>query len=310
MKSAQSRDSAAVNAERVLIGEQHYILASALAPRQHRELLSHGDCFAIVDRAGDIPLSNRDSYGLFYRDTRFLDRFELRLNGEFPILLSTAPSDDGSELVTHLSNTDEQRDGEIMLARDTVALQRTKAVVTDTLYEQLQLHNYGRQSLALELTVLFGADFADMFEIRGARRRRRGQALAALVEANASHLSYRGLDDIQRETVVTFDPPPHHLGATVACFDIALPPGGEATFDIRVHCRVGDEASPRRWRTFARSGTSGSSSFPRCIRTTRDSMTGLIARWLISRCSAPRALTARMCTPGFRGLRPPSDATG
>src|SRR5437016_4055106 len=115
MPLPQSSADVDETSEYIQVGDEYYILASALAPQQHRELLSHADSFAIFDRSGDIPLSRRDVFGLFHRDTRFLDRFELRLNGEFPVLLTSTTSEDGSELVSYLSNADEVRSGTIIV---------------------------------------------------------------------------------------------------------------------------------------------------------------------------------------------------
>src|SRR4029453_6158934 len=68
--------------ERIQIGSAFYLLASALAPRRPKTFLSHGDAFAVFDHAGDAPLASGEAYGLFHLGTRFLDRWELRLDGE------------------------------------------------------------------------------------------------------------------------------------------------------------------------------------------------------------------------------------
>src|SRR3977135_260076 len=103
--------------EHVHLEGEYYLLASALAQRRPQVLLSHAESFAICDLAGDIPLAYRNAYGLFHRGTRFLHRYELRLNGNLPLLLSTTTTHEGSGLVTHLSNADELRDGEVVLLR-------------------------------------------------------------------------------------------------------------------------------------------------------------------------------------------------
>src|ERR1051325_11047274 len=136
-------DEIIMPSERIQVGNDYYLLASSLAPRRPRQLLSHAESFAIFDLAGDIPLTGLDPFGLLHRGTRFLDRFELRVNGNLPILLSSVQSDDGCELVTHLTNSDEAQNGEIILERDTVAIERRKTLVDQTLYETLHLLHYG-----------------------------------------------------------------------------------------------------------------------------------------------------------------------
>src|SRR5215510_9804705 len=125
--------------EHVRLDEEYYLLASALAQRRPQVLLNHAESFAIFDLAGDIPLAYRDSYGLFHRGTRFLHRYELRLNGKLPILLSTATTYQGDGLTSYLSNADELRNGAVFLQRDTVAVRRDKTLLGPTLYERVQL---------------------------------------------------------------------------------------------------------------------------------------------------------------------------
>jgi glycogen debranching enzyme len=238
-----------ISDEHIRLSEEYYLLASALAPRQPQVLLSHADSFAIFDLAGDIPVARRESYGLFHSGTRFLNRFELRLNGELPILLSSAPANEGSELVTYLSNTDELRNGEVVLFRDTIAVRRSKTLLGAVLYERLHLHNYGQQPLRLELELLFASDFADIFELRGTERTRRGAAAAPSVERSCLRLPYQGLDGVRRETRLTFSSVPHHLGATNAHFQLELEPDGETALEIQVACHIGNTPSPSH--TFA-----------------------------------------------------------
>jgi glycogen debranching enzyme len=235
--------------DHIRLSEEYYVLAPALAPRQPQVLLNHADSFAIFDLAGDIPIARRESYGLFHRGTRFLNRFELRLNGQFPILLSTFPTHEGSALVTYLSNADELSDGEVTLLRDTLAIRRSKTLLENTLYEALHLHNYGGQALRLELELLFAADFADVFELRGTGRARRGVIAAPVVERDCLRLPYQGVDGVRRETVLRFFPAPRHLGATNAYFQVELGPGEETSLEIHAACHLGDLPSPSH--TFA-----------------------------------------------------------
>jgi glycogen debranching enzyme len=230
--------------EHIRLDEHYYVLASALAQRRPQVLLNHAESFAIFDLAGDIPLAYRDSYGLFHRGTRFLHRYELRLNGKLPLLLSTATTHEGSGLVTHLSNADELRDGEVFLQRDTVAVRRDKTLLGVTLYERLQLHNYGQERLRLELEVLFGADFADIFELRGSQRARRGEVRPPKLERGGVRLPYKGLDGVWRETLLTFTSEPSRLGTTSVSFDLSLELGEGATVEMCITCQASDTPPP------------------------------------------------------------------
>jgi glycogen debranching enzyme len=232
--------------ESIRLGNEFYVLASALAPRRPQVLLNHEDSFAIFDVAGDIPLAVLEAYGLFHQGTRFLNRFDLRLNGTFPILLSTIPSSEGSELMTYLSNADKMHEGEIILPRDTVSVQRCKTLFSGVLYERLQLHHFGQQPLKLELVILFGADFADIFELRGTGRNGHGEVLGPLIEPDCIRLPYRGLDGVHRETVLVFSQAPDQLDAKSARFQLGLKPGQETSLQIRIECHVGERGARAR----------------------------------------------------------------
>ncbi len=232
--------------ERIRVGEDYYLLASALAPRRPKAFLSHGDGFAVFDHAGDVPLASGEAYGVFHHGTRFLDRWELRLNGEFPVLLASAASDDGSELVTTLSNTDERRDGEVVLERDTLAVQRTKVLFEGVLHERLDVRSFADRALTLDLIILFGADFADEFEVRGIERARRGETALPLVEPRRVCFAYTGLDGLVRRTEIAFATPPQRLDASSAHFALALPPRKSTTLRAAVRCLLGADETPAR----------------------------------------------------------------
>jgi glycogen debranching enzyme len=234
-----------VGTEAVRVDEEYYLLASAFAQRRPQVLLSHGESFAIFDAAGDVPRVRWESYGLFHAGTRFLNRFELRVNGQLPLLLSTAPTHNDNALVTYLTNMDELSDGEVITQRDTVAIRRRKTLLGATLYEQLQLRNYGQTPLQLVLEISVAADFVDIFEIRGATRRRRGEMLPPLVERNRVKLGYHGLDAVLRETLLEFSIAPSSLSATAALFQVHLLPAGETLIESRITCCVGQEQRPK-----------------------------------------------------------------
>lgn len=228
--------------ERIRVGEDYYLLASALAPRRPQMLLNHQRSFAIFDLAGDIPLAGREPYGLFHRGTRFLDRFELRLNDEFPVLLSSATSDDGSEIACHLSNADQRSAGDVVLKRDTISVERHKVLFDGTLHERLRLHNYGMDPLDIRLTLFFGADFADVFELRGIERARRGQRGEVEVERGRVRLGYRGLDGVIRQTEIGFHGAEWRIDEKRAEVRVRLGPGEDVVSEIRVSCLI-DRAS-------------------------------------------------------------------
>jgi glycogen debranching enzyme len=87
------------------------------------------------------------------------------------------------------------------------------------------VHNYGDQPIDVRLSILFENDFADLFEVRGSHRARRGIAATKLRGDDQVRLNYLGLDAKVRHTTLTFDPPPDQLANDVAVYDLRLAPG-------------------------------------------------------------------------------------
>ena len=69
-------------------------------------------------------------------------------------------------------------DQRIVLEKDTVHILRTMFLWRGTAYQRLGVRNYGDRAIDLQLSILFENDFADLFEVRGAHRERRGTATA------------------------------------------------------------------------------------------------------------------------------------
>jgi glycogen debranching enzyme len=104
------------------------------------------------------------------------------------------------------------------------------------------LLNYGATSTWFRLALHFDADFADIFEVRGAVRPRRGTSLADEQRAWGPVLAYRGLDDVVRRTSFEFEPPPLTIAPRVVQWTIELPPGGTQTIRLAMRCTRDDQA--------------------------------------------------------------------
>ena len=202
-----------------------------------RRTLKHDDSFLVVDAHGDIGASAGTGDGLFYRDTRFLSHLEMRINGTQPLLLGSNLRDDNAILTVDLTNADIfSSDRVIVLEKDTLHIGRSVFVWRNTVYQRLALRNHGAHPLSLVLSITFANDFADVFEVRGMRRPRRG---TSSIRLNAPHevvLSYLGLDTVVRVTSIYFDPAPTQLSRREATYQIALPSHGAVALCVAIRC--------------------------------------------------------------------------
>jgi len=226
---------AAILADDALAETPFYIPATGTATRPRRTL-KYGDTFAVVDTYGDIGASAGDADGLFHNDTRFLSHLELLVNGEQPLLLGSNLRDDNTLLSVDLTNPDFFVDGRIVLQKDLLHISRTIFLWRGRAFQRLAVRNHGDHSISLSLTLLFRSDFADLFEVRGLHRARRGSATNRVISADRALLSYVGLDGASRTTTLTFDPQPDELSAGKASYHLELAPGEMCPIFLIVGC--------------------------------------------------------------------------
>ena len=213
-----------------------YIPATGSASRPRRTL-KHNDTFAVFDSHGDIGASGGGPDGLFDCDTRYLSHLELMIDGTQPLLLGSAIKDDNLNYYVDLTNPDIYAGGRIVLLKDTVHIARTIYLCDGSLRERIALTNHGAAEVQLALSLAFASDFADLFEVRGIRRKLRGQGWAEVSGAGGVGLFYRGLDDAMRQTALSFEPAPSLLTESVATYALKLAPGVRQTIFVTASSR-------------------------------------------------------------------------
>lgn len=188
-----------------------------------------GDLFQVSDGHGDLTPQHASS-GLFSRDTRFLSRFELFVNGVKPqIFMARAADDDRPRVVASASSG-----YDALFHHVDLGIERYRVLHGGVMYERIGVTNYTRQVTTVHLELRFGADFASIFEVRGVARQRHGEHLTAQVEPERVLLGYRGLDDVVRQTELRFITLPAYVDADRALWHMELPPRGATTIDVAV----------------------------------------------------------------------------
>jgi glycogen debranching enzyme len=213
-----------------------YIAATQQQTTRPPRALKYGDTFVVLDSRGDIAAESGESAGLFHLDTRYLSRLEVLVNEAHPLLLGSNLRDDNSAFFVDLTNPDLLSDQRIVLEKDTVHILRTIFLWRGTAYQRLGVRNYGDRAVDLRLSILFENDFADLFEVRGAHRDRRGTAAAKLRGDDQVSLVYHGLDGKVRRTELNFDPKPDRLTTTAAVYHLHLKSGEMRPLFLTVSC--------------------------------------------------------------------------
>ena len=220
-----------------------YIPMTGQAARPRRAL-KHDDTFIVLDSHGDIGASAGGPDGLFNADTRYLARLELMLNQTQPLLLGSNLRDDNSALTVDLTNPDIYDGERIVLQKDLIHIVRTLFLWRGTAYQRIGVQNHGDRTASIDLTFLFDNDFADLFEVRGARRPRRGTGSSQLLSPADVSLEYHGLDGNTRTTKLHFDPRPTLLAVNSATYHVDLAPQQLASLFVAVTCNNSADHKP------------------------------------------------------------------
>ncbi len=229
----------------IRLAEQFDIVAEAERPPIASRVLKHGDTFSVFNHRGDIIPSEAGDQGLFHDGTRHLSRFELLLGRRHPLLLNSAISDDNIVFTADLTNADARSEGRVVLARGEIHVFRSRLLCEAGCVDRVRISNFALHPIELPLAIAFDADFADIFEVRGTRRDRRGTRVPDACRAHCV-LRYLGLDGIERRTLVRWSVPPTSVEPGVLAFLLRLDPHGSTTLEFSVSCERGTESRPAR----------------------------------------------------------------
>jgi glycogen debranching enzyme len=216
-----------------------------------RRTLKQGNTFAMLDEYGDAVEIERSPSGIFHHDTRFLSRLLLTIEGQRPLILSSTIQPDNVLLDVDLTNPDIFRDDELVMAKDTFHIARTKFLWSSACHELLTIASYAERRTRLRLAVDFAADFADLFEIRGHRRERRGRTTCEVRGAGEVAFVYHSLDGVPRSTRLFFSPAPARLSGERAEFELDLAARDRRALSITVQCEHGGQSPLPEKRFFS-----------------------------------------------------------
>lgn len=224
----------------IQVDERWYVLATSSRADDRTRVLKHGDTFGLFDRYGDIHHLGNGEQGLYHEGTRFLSHFELQVNEQRPLLLNSTVKEDNTLLVVDLTTPDLYDGARRILGKGQLHVFRSKLLADGAHYEHIRLVHYGHEPVTLDLALYFDADFADIFEVRGVQRARRGTARPVVRRAQDLILSYDGLDRQTRRTRINVSRAPDDAGDGYVAYHYALAPRQQEDLYITVRCDIGE----------------------------------------------------------------------
>ncbi|MCU1245674.1 MAG: mshA [Acidobacteria bacterium] len=218
---------------------------SALAASIPKHVVKGNHAYAVFDPFGDIPEELRGEFGFYNRGTRYVSELELEINGEQPCLLSSGYRPDSQSVVADLGNEHLALPDGSVLQRNALHVRRELSVRDDVLHQDLRIRNFAEQPVPLVLSLNVGADFLDLFEVRGTVRERRGHRhdLVTSERGDEGNILYEGLDGVRRLLTLRFDVPPTERDGFRFHWRVELPPSGQWTLSAQFRGVASSEES-------------------------------------------------------------------
>ncbi len=229
-----------------------YVLQGTASIAVEKISLKHGGAFMVTDTRGDLPVSEQET-GLFWHGLRFLRTCDLFLDGQVLTPLSHSISDEEGSceidltnpyLVKTVGNAQDVQQG-------VVHVRRMLEIRGRRLTQTFSVTSYVSEPLEVMLALKLGADFSDLFEVRGMVRAARGQLAEPQFSTDGAFFSYRGLDQIERTTQVTFSPTATTISANAAFWRLPLHQGATRQVIITADLTERDPHGRSVWRAAA-----------------------------------------------------------
>ncbi len=218
------------------VTQQYYIAAGASPSDDRVRVLKYGKSFAVFNRYGDIEPLGLGEHGIFFQGTRYLSELALLLWQSRPLLLSSTVKSDNFVFTADLANVDVSEHEHVVIPRGTIHIVRSRFLWQGVCYEEFKISNYGLSRIDMPLSIAIGADFADIFEVRGTRRERRGHRLEDEINRDSILMTYEGLDQVLRRTRIECKPAPIRITSSELEFETSLEPGKSVAFQLAVIC--------------------------------------------------------------------------
>lgn len=208
-------------------------------------VLKNGTYFLVLTPEGMLKGDNTHSrFGLYGNDSRFLQNWQITLNGEEPLFQSANVDR------SFTGNFKYTNKGSAAAPEGSLALDRDVVVTGSGVTERLQVKNVTEKPITVDLGLQYGSDFVDMFEVRGFVRNKRGTMLPAEVSPDRQRvgLGYDGIDNYPLRTYITWKGEnglsPKYVTGEKTGFQITLAPGEQKTLEFAINPRENTHLKP------------------------------------------------------------------
>jgi glycogen debranching enzyme len=223
------------------VDEQFAIIADTDRASAPPRVLKQGDTFGVFDQHGDVIAADAGEQGLYHAGTRFVSRYDLLVAERRPLLLSSTITEDNTILAVNLTNPDLVKGTKVIVPRGALHMFRARLLWDGHCLERIRVSNHAGHPIHLPIGLHIDADFADVFEVRGTRRARRGRRLDDLSTRQGAVMRYEGLDHVERRTRVEWSRLPDRVEGRFVVFDVSLDQHASMEIEVSITCEIGSE---------------------------------------------------------------------
>lgn len=189
-------------------------------------VIKHGGIFLLTNPDGNVPLYGDHGYGLYYRDCRYLNGYELKVAGATYSPLVSSSERGFMAIFQYVIHEITLQNGQTIPAEQ-IGFEWTHVTDGDSpaLRDVLSFSHYGfDQEIELPLSLAFRAKFEDIFVVRGMLPQKLGDLMDPVWKNGVLSLIYHGADGLYRSLTVHFSPAPKSTEGSTAHFLINLRP--------------------------------------------------------------------------------------
>jgi glycogen debranching enzyme len=209
--------------------------------------VKEGDIFLYTDLEGNLDHGGSYGLGLYACDTRFLSQFRMTVGDRDPVLLSSS-AERGYMSHVDLTNPDLYDGDHVAVPQQTLNIRRVR-VIDGRLFERVRVKNYNAFTVSTDVAFVLGADFADIFEVRGMLSPEHPVPEIPTIQDARIVFGMVGRDGVRRQTRVAFTAPPDDLRAegriVHATFRLTLGPYQTKTIGLTIEPVTGRDVPPK-----------------------------------------------------------------
>ncbi len=211
-------------------------------------VIKDGDLFFLSAPDGRVPRGGDHGLGLYFHDCRFLRTYEITVCGTRLVSLG-ATSAPGNRAAFELTNPDLTLSDGHTLGKEELGIgwEHRLSGHEPAMDDELTVQNWSRDPLTLDLEFRFGAQFEDVYEVRGLLTEEERTERTSEWNGRALRFQREGRDKRHRALTITFSGDVEATGDTTARVSIRLGPRERRALSLHfvvTESAVDDETPP------------------------------------------------------------------